>query len=65
MAGGLLDGNVAGLGTLQDLVDKISVPVSLLLEVRALAQQSARIAELPEPVHRWQVLLRGKLGDLF
>jgi hypothetical protein len=63
IAGGLLDGNVSGPGALQNLVNEISVPAKLTLEVCAIAQQSTRIAELSEPVHRRQTLLRCKLGD--
>jgi hypothetical protein len=63
MGGGLLDGNVSQLGTLWNLVNEISVPPNFVLEVHAIAQQPARIAELSEPLHRRQTLLRCKLGD--
>jgi hypothetical protein len=60
---GLLNRNVSGLSAFQYLVDKIAVATNLTRQVCAIAQQSARVAELSEPVHRRQTLFRGKRGD--
>ena len=64
MGGGLLNGNVTRPCTFQNLVNEISVPAKLILEVCAIAQQPARIAELSESEHRRQTLFRGEFGGL-
>src|ERR1700730_7614687 len=59
--GGLLNRNVSGLSAFQYLVDKIGKAVILTREVRAIAQQSTRVAELSEPEHGRQTRFRGEL----
>src|SRR6185503_14869337 len=61
---GLLDRNVSGPGTFQNLVHedgRLSVHVS---EIRAIAHQSPGLGECGPPVYRRQAALRSKRHDL-
>src|SRR5216117_4012868 len=60
---GLLDGEVARLCTLEDLVDEGSSAPEPGDEVRAEGNEAAAVDIAAQGVDRWQSIVRGKRGD--
>ena len=52
-SGGLLDGEVGGLGTLQDLVHVHCATPKQVVDVRAIGDQTAEIDKLARLGHGW------------
>src|SRR2546427_111404 len=62
--GGLLDGQISGLGALQDLVDEVRGAAALVCQACCVRHESARIHILSTPVQCRQTALRREPHNL-
>src|SRR6266566_8199014 len=61
--GGLLDGEVSGLGAFEDLVHINSGTPKQIGEIRAIRHQASSLDKLPQLVHCWDSVLGCQIRD--